>query len=137
EGSRFVAGGHQVTVFVMNVLPIAAVAGMAVVIKQSLQPIDMIGGQGKVVTFTKLPLGGKSGHLFPGIPMKAITTDHGGINALTGKHAAEDLPGCGGTCPGRSGNGNNRMASGHKSFRFPDVRQTRLVSSRGFSTTNP
>ncbi len=131
------ASGDQVTVFVMNVLPVSAIAGMAVVIEQSLQPIDMIRCQGKVVAFTKLPLGGKSGHLFPGIPMKAVATDHGGIDALTGKHAAEDLPGCGSTCPGRSGNGNNRMASGHKKLRFPDVRQTRLVSSRGFSTTKP
>ena len=131
------AFGHQVAVFVMNVLPVTAIAGMAVVIEQSFQPINMIGCQGKMVAFTKLPFSGESCHLLPGIPMKAVATDHSGSNALTGKHAAEDLPGCGGARPGRPGNGDNRMASGHKKLRFPDVRQTRLVSSRGFSTTNP
>ena len=100
----------EVPVFIVNILPVPAVTGLTVIEEQGLQLVDVIGGQGKVVALTELPLGGQSGHLFPVIAVKTVPTDHGRLQLLAGKHATENTPCSGRAGAAGAGNRNNRMA---------------------------
>ena len=99
EGAWLVTGLGQCTILVMDILAVLATAGVAVVVEQRLELVDVIGRQGKVVALAKLALGRQSRHLLAGITVEAVAAHHGGMNALTGKHATENLARGSGACP--------------------------------------
>jgi len=104
-----VPGFNQPAILIVNVLTIPTVAGVAVVVEQCFQLVDVIGGQRKVVALTELALGRKPGHLFTVVAMETVTADHCGVQPLTGKHPAENLAGGRGARSGRTGNRDDGM----------------------------
>jgi hypothetical protein len=139
-----VTGLDELTIFIMNVLTVLARAGVAIVVEQCFQLIDVVGSQSEMVAFAKLALGGQTGHLRPVVAVKTVPTHHGRLKSFAGEQPAEDT-----TCGGRSrtggaGNRNDRVAfrhdaraSGSSIEGISRGHQSRLLSNLGFSITKP
>src|SRR5690554_6142422 len=69
-----------------------------------------------MIALSKLTFGCQSCHLLTVITVKTVTTDHDRIPPFSGKHAAENLPGSGGSSSRGASNCNDRMTFGHNGY---------------------